>query len=218
MRETNVIRLAHRLLIVVLTLLTIGTGALVIVSYNRPMGFGVLEPTWFSRTVDVYPSRWASAYTSLGRGGGPSDYRVFTYVGVWGGQVRTFRQEGAFQRPPTEFARQVFLFKSKSAEWWVTSFHHYQRRWIYSGRPDTTWPLVRFYPDRTGFGWVCSLLEVSICLPLALFSVYPVIAFIRFVPGPIRRRRRRRRGLCVRCGYDLTGNQSGTCPECGEAA
>ena len=29
---------------------------------------------------------------------------------------------------------------------------------------------------------------------------------------------RRRRGQCVRCGYDLTGNTSGTCPECGTAA
>ena len=23
-------------------------------------------------------------------------------------------------------------------------------------------------------------------------------------------------GLCVKCGYDLTGNTSGVCPECGE--
>jgi hypothetical protein len=27
--------------------------------------------------------------------------------------------------------------------------------------------------------------------------------------------RRRRRGLCVRCGYDLRANLSGKCPECG---
>jgi hypothetical protein len=26
---------------------------------------------------------------------------------------------------------------------------------------------------------------------------------------------RRMRGLCVECGYDLTGNVSGVCPECG---
>jgi len=26
---------------------------------------------------------------------------------------------------------------------------------------------------------------------------------------------RRQMGLCVRCGYDLTGNMTGTCPECG---
>jgi|GEM_PF-3045227 len=44
--------------------------------------------------------------------------------------------------------------------------------------------------------------------------VYPVVALIR---SPARRRRRRRReGLCLRCGYDLKGNVSGTCPECGE--
>ena len=28
-------------------------------------------------------------------------------------------------------------------------------------------------------------------------------------------RRRRRLGLCLKCGYDLTGNESGVCPECG---
>jgi hypothetical protein len=27
--------------------------------------------------------------------------------------------------------------------------------------------------------------------------------------------RRQRRGLCPNCGYDLTGNVSGVCPECG---
>lgn len=26
---------------------------------------------------------------------------------------------------------------------------------------------------------------------------------------------RARRGRCARCGYDMTGNESGTCPECG---
>jgi hypothetical protein len=28
---------------------------------------------------------------------------------------------------------------------------------------------------------------------------------------------RQERGLCTRCGYDLTGNESGVCPECGTA-
>jgi hypothetical protein len=31
-----------------------------------------------------------------------------------------------------------------------------------------------------------------------------------------RRRARRRAGRCGTCGYDLTGNVSGRCPECGE--
>lgn len=43
-------------------------------------------------------------------------------------------------------------------------------------------------------------------------GVYPAIAFCR---GPLRRWRRRRWGMCLRCGYDLTGNESGVCPECG---
>ena len=58
--------------------------------------------------------------------------------------------------------------------------------------------------------------EVAIPLygPLVLFSAYPTIAFIR---GPLRRYRRRRKGLCLRCGYDLTGNVTGVCSECGQA-
>jgi hypothetical protein len=31
----------------------------------------------------------------------------------------------------------------------------------------------------------------------------------------LRARRRRRTGRCPACGYDLTANTSGTCPECG---
>jgi hypothetical protein len=47
---------------------------------------------------------------------------------------------------------------------------------------------------------------------LVLFAAYPLRAFTR---GPLRRHRRRKRGLCICCGYNLTGNVSGICPECG---
>ena len=56
------------------------------------------------------------------------------------------------------------------------------------------------------------LLEVPLWSPIVLFAAYPTIAFIR---GPLRRWRRCRKGWCVKCGYDLTGNVSGVCPECG---
>jgi hypothetical protein len=49
--------------------------------------------------------------------------------------------------------------------------------------------------------------------PLFLFAAYPVIAFIR---GPLTRRYRRKHGLCPHCGYNLTGNTTGICPECGK--
>ncbi len=48
---------------------------------------------------------------------------------------------------------------------------------------------------------------------LLLFATYPTIAFIR---GPLRRYRRRKRGLCLHCGYDLRGTTGGVCSECGE--
>jgi hypothetical protein len=32
----------------------------------------------------------------------------------------------------------------------------------------------------------------------------------------LRKRRCVKQGLCVKCGYNLTGNVSGVCPECGE--
>ena len=58
----------------------------------------------------------------------------------------------------------------------------------------------------------------SVCLPFWLllisFAAYPTRAFIR---RPLRRYRRRRLGLCIRCGYNLEGNVSGACSECGAA-
>lgn len=53
--------------------------------------------------------------------------------------------------------------------------------------------------------------EFPFWAPVIVLVAYPTIAFIR---GPLRRWRRRRRGLCVKCGYDLTGNVTGVCPEC----
>lgn len=46
---------------------------------------------------------------------------------------------------------------------------------------------------------------------LALIGAIPVTL------GPIRRWQRQWRGLCLYCGYDLTGNRSGRCSECGTA-
>ncbi len=44
-----------------------------------------------------------------------------------------------------------------------------------------------------------------ILLPIVL---YPYLLFVK-------KRHRRKHGLCMKCAYDLTDNESGTCPECG---
>ena len=62
-------------------------------------------------------------------------------------------------------------------------------------------------------GGLCRALGIPLWMPFTLFAAYPVIAFIR---GPLRRYRRRKRGRCIHCGYNLTGNVTGVCSECGE--
>ena len=62
---------------------------------------------------------------------------------------------------------------------------------------------------RVGCMW---WIEFPFWFPFLIFVSYPTIAFIR---GPLRRYHRRRKGLCVKCGYNLTGNTTGICSECG---
>ncbi|MCP4246102.1 MAG: hypothetical protein GY778_03545 [bacterium] len=216
------IRFVHRFFVVVLTLLAIVTVVLAILSYYEPMGFGLLEPTWFSRAVDGYPSRAArssAARIHLSRLPGasnPSLYRVHTFVGAWGGRIRVIRKTAPFQTPLGRFSLTGSPQKLECAEWWEESWPRYVRSPSYSRRPNTNWSLLTIYPDRRGPGFVFDMLETSIWLPLVLFSVYPAIAAICSVRRPLRRRRRRRKGLCVGCAYDLTGNESRICPECGQ--
>ena len=55
----------------------------------------------------------------------------------------------------------------------------------------------------------------SILLIVALLATYPVFVFTYGTLHRRRRKHRRRKGLCVKCGYNLTGNTTGICSECG---
>jgi len=71
---------------------------------------------------------------------------------------------------------------------------------------------------RTGQGpWIGAIwqFKVRYALLAVLFAIYPAVFFIR----GYRRRRANRQALrpCSQCGYDLQGNKSGVCPECGTA-
>ncbi len=63
-----------------------------------------------------------------------------------------------------------------------------------------------------GKNWRCARCRIALWLPCILLGTYPVMVLFR---GPLLRHRRRRRGACIKCGYDLTGNATGVCPECG---
>jgi len=53
---------------------------------------------------------------------------------------------------------------------------------------------------------------IPLWLAWAVVSAYPVLVISKAV---LVRRIRRKRGQCLACGYDLQGNVSRTCPECG---
>ena len=57
---------------------------------------------------------------------------------------------------------------------------------------------------------------VVCCVPLwAPTCLFVSLLTLDLVRGPLRRWYRRARNRCVGCTYDLTGNLSGACPECG---
>ncbi|HNO78692.1 MAG TPA: hypothetical protein PKN33_11585 [Phycisphaerae bacterium] len=58
------------------------------------------------------------------------------------------------------------------------------------------------------------IVRVQLWLPFILFAAYPLTVL---VTGIYRRRIRRKRNQCLKCAYDLTGNTSGICPECGDS-
>ena len=86
----------------------------------------------------------------------------------------------------------------------------------------------RTWFDRFGFACVTAdrpgLFVASVDFHLTMASVPAWFLAVLFGLLPAarawrwtRRRGRRADGTCRRCGYDLTGNVSGVCPECGEA-
>ncbi|MCH7813576.1 MAG: hypothetical protein IID40_06100 [Planctomycetes bacterium] len=167
------IRLAHRLLIVVLSLLAVGTAVLGVVSYSRILYYR------------------AATFES----------ECF-FVKVSEGDVAILRIEGATAIPRegryvwlTDLVQEVPIILLTSSE--------LRDQGVY--RP-FDWSRSRY----VNF-WVSTLRFPLLC-PIVLALSYPILAFIR---GPLRRSRRRRKGLCVPCGYNLTGNTSGVCPECG---
>lgn len=73
-------------------------------------------------------------------------------------------------------------------------------------------------PAELGSGHPYRCVTTATCpvlFPPVVLLVYPVYMVLR---GPILRRRRAKRGLCLECGYDLRGSESGVCSECGAAA
>ena len=64
-----------------------------------------------------------------------------------------------------------------------------------------------------GFIQFIAFMSIPSVMSLAVFGgLTQLLARLRRAKG----NRRRKKGLCLKCGYNLKGNVSGVCPECGE--
>ena len=87
------------------------------------------------------------------------------------------------------------------------------------GVSGTTWWMSGFKGFKTSIigPWIGHYYgnTTSIVLPLPLFALLFGSIFTYCVLPRHRRRKRKRLGLCVSCGYDLRASKD-RCPECGE--
>jgi|GEM_PF-5777542 len=81
---------------------------------------------------------------------------------------------------------------------------------IYFGRKYESFLILSSYPLP---GVMDTKLSIDLWLLAIVFGVYPTIFFVRRV----QRDRLKQQALrpCLNCCYDLTGNKTGVCPECG---
>lgn len=77
--------------------------------------------------------------------------------------------------------------------------------------------------DFVGFRWheftsTSGRRMIDLALPTGpLFAAFAIPYLLNAIYKAQRRRTRARRGKCLACAYNLTGNTSGSCPECGTA-
>ncbi len=85
---------------------------------------------------------------------------------------------------------------------WYGAFRSYSSP-IYS-----PWTLLPSFNDLGGGEWE---FKFPLHVPLLASLLVVVVPLLPFLV----KRRRLKAGLCIRCEYNLTGNESGVCPECG---
>ncbi len=77
---------------------------------------------------------------------------------------------------------------------------------------------IRYWDFKTSTGIIASDITGTYWRGFFTPILYPLIPSMGITIWLFIRSRRPRAGHCMSCGYDLTGNTSGQCPECGHKA
>ncbi len=104
-------------------------------------------------------------------------------------------------------SRNMVLLGLKNGSFFLSWFHQWPatQPWM---RLESHPPGAVYWLPTIVRNWAFTVIRVPLWIPLSVILLLWLLA----------RRKRPTPGHCVKCGYDLTGNRSGRCPECGTAA
>ena len=176
----------------------------------------------------THPIRTTLAAISLVLCGLSAGACVVSYVRPWGiGSVDKW-QDAQFRVQVDRVAvlgmvrGRLFLRREDAESGRPASEFKYHHHWSLSGRAATdlagrTWrPYTRRGTSSTRPGPSSTWADTQWTLPLPLLVLLFALLPLRWAILRRRERRRKAAGICVRCGYDLRGSNSGKCSECGE--
>jgi hypothetical protein len=171
-----------------------------VASFVHPMGTTrVLSPT---RTRELLLMRGHFAYESRVSGAPPPPTFWNSSRSVAGYKWEVISMATVNVPVPEPETRRYVMGPGVVPEWEGSNIRQIKDRLASYGRL----PPVR----------VLTVYRLTLPLPglFLLLLIYPLTFWL---PHWVRHWCRARAGRCVRCGYDLTGNLSGICPECGAA-
>jgi hypothetical protein len=182
------------------------------------------------RAVDVVHLASARWYRAVSGGGGVA-LSSLTYLtrrgdfrsgGYKGGRLVVYTETSQHYRfawvdrngnPPPRWSRRTLaLYDPRAVQTfaWVPPDALLPHTWAVAQPAGATFDNATYQCEEKWF--VGTTAWLPYWLPAALASILPASFAVK-----VRRRRAARSGssLCFRCGYDLTANVSGVCPECG---
>jgi hypothetical protein len=220
--------------LILLAVAAIATGLLVRATVSTggwQIGDGKLrEARYWGRAIPHRPNQ--DVFMMLGYRTG---WRPLVYEQAADAYVQFLLSDPSYGFPD---ARQLeaWVFGSKRFTWGALNVSILHRLWFdvweeragagdYHAEPETQMSVASdggFYyftePTQEADCWLVSIGAPGSAMLLfgygatVLLAAWPSIALVR---GVRRWRRQRKKGMCLKCGYNLTGNVSGTCPECG---